>query len=68
MKELIEYTDEFECYDPKKPFVKTKYRILISNDNSIEKIDHKFQIDFLNSENEIINEIDINSWKITYLH
>ena len=64
MKELIQYTGEFEFFDPEKPFIESEFNILITHDNSKELIGDKFIINFLNSEKENIAEMNINTWCI----
>jgi hypothetical protein len=65
MKELIQYTDEFDFFDPTKPYNESSYNILIKHDNSKESINDKFIISLLNTKNEIVNKISINTWCIT---
>ena len=44
MKELFQYTDEFDFFDPTKPYNESSYNILIKHDNSKESINDKFII------------------------
>jgi len=65
MKELIQYTSEFELFDPEKPFLESEYNILITHDNSKELIEDKFIINFLNSEMKNIAKMNVNTWCVT---
>jgi hypothetical protein len=67
MIELIQYTSEFDYYDPKKPYLKADYNILIKHDVTKFQIGAKFRIRFLDSDNEEISKMNVNTWQIRYI-
>ena len=64
MTELLQYTKDFELYDPEKPYIKAEYRILIEHDLSQNIIDKQFSITFLDFDNNTISELIVNNWGI----